>query len=187
MLLNQSKVTCCYSLFWHILIRATWPEWRISKHRFPPSSWKINFHKPERSEKCDWAVLLLSPCQRLFFHMRFPANPLQRRHPQQRLSVSRGSWESLEDIGQPNFLHPFLNSNKTFFLSVVLKEIDTVCVPLLKIHLSPCKYTGFSPIQSVAKSGSGVISYSWFKETQGWALQVVLHTCYQWLMGFLPR
>lgn len=55
---------------------------------------------------------------------------LQGLHLQQQLSVSSSSWESWQDRGQPNCLHQFLYSNKIYFLSAPLEEIDTVCILL---------------------------------------------------------
>lgn len=95
--------------------------------------------------------------------MRFPAEPQQKLRPQQLLSVSSDSGGSLEDIGQPNCLHQFSNSNKIFFLSVPLEEIDAVCIFIWIMYLSVYRYIRFSPMKPVAKSGSGVISSSGFK------------------------
>lgn len=116
--------------------------------------------------------------------MRFSANSLQRRRPQQLLSVSSGSWESLEDIGQPNCLHQFSNSNKVFFLSVLLVEIYTVCIFIWIIYLSVYKYIRFFPMNqwpSQAVEWSVIVDSI---ESLGWVLS---HTCLIWLVGFLPR
>lgn len=122
--------------------------------------------------------------------MRFPAEPLQRLRPQQHLSVSSDSGESLEDTGRPSCLHHFSNRNKIFFLSVPPEESDAVCIFIWIMYLSVYRYIRFSPVKPVAKSGSGVISYSRFKnwfldtETQGWVLQLLLHARQMWLVDF---